>query len=319
MPSNPDGSFPASYDTTTKIISAALCLVFLVIVAATHSVVVGCICLIVLIGAYAYSPRGYAIRERSIVVKRPIGDVCIPLDGAREVRAAAGDDLRGCIRLWGNGGLFGYYGLFRTSKLGKCTWYVTNRSHAVVVITGAKTALFSPDDVESFVAAIQPSLAPGSLPSTPLEPRRSAGLGRIIPTILGSIVGVAGLTFGAFCIFYSPGFPSYTLTPNALTIHDFFYPVTVDRGGVDVEHIRIVDFGVDTDWRPTGRTNGFANSHYQSGWFRVANGQKVRMYRAGGTRLVLLPPKGDGAVLLLEVKEPEKFVGEVRRKWSNGA
>jgi hypothetical protein len=88
---------------------------------------------------------------------------------------------------------------------------------------------------------------------------------------------------------------------------------------VDVERIRIVDFGVDADWRPTARTSGFANSHYQSGWFRVANGRKVRMYRAGGQRLVLLPPKGDGAALLLEVKEPEEFVGEVRREWANGS
>ena len=319
MPSNPGGSFSASYDATTKIISAALCVVFLVIAAATHNVVVGCLCLIVLIGAYAYSPRGYAIRERSIIVNRLIGNVDIPLDGLREIRAVAADDLRGCIRLWGDGGLFGYYGLFRTSKLGKCTWYVTNRTHAVVVITGAKTALFSPDDVDGFLAAIQPSVAPGALPSAPLASRRSAGLGRIIPIILSAVVGVAGLTFGAFCVLYSPGFPSYTLTPNVLTIHDFFYPVKVDRGGVDVEHIRIVDFGVDTTWRPTARTNGFANSHYQSGWFRVANGQKVRMYRAGGKRLVLLPPKGDGAVLLLEIKEPEKFLAEVRRKWSNGS
>jgi hypothetical protein len=40
------------------------------------------------------------------------------------------------------------------------------------------------------------------------------------------------------------------------------------------------------------------------------------MYRAGGSRLVLLPPKGDGAAVLLETGEPEKFVAELRREWS---
>jgi hypothetical protein len=89
----------------------------------------------------------------------------------------------------------------------------------------------------------------------------------------------------------------------------------LNRTSVDVEHIRVVDFGVDTEWRPTRRTNGFANAYYRSGWFRVASGQTIRMYRAGGTRLVLLPPKGDGAAVLLETREPEKFVVEVRRKW----
>jgi hypothetical protein len=41
------------------------------------------------------------------------------------------------------------------------------------------------------------------------------------------------------------------------------------------------------------------------------------MYRAGGKVLVLLPPKGNGAAVLLEVKEPDEFVSEVRREWSS--
>ena len=56
------------------------------------------------------------------------------------------------------------------------------------------------------------------------------------------------------------------------------------------------------------RTNGFANAHYASGWFRVASGKTVRMYRAGGTRLVLLPPKGDGAAVLSR----NQGTGEIR-------
>ena len=82
----------------------------------------------------------------------------------------------------------------------------------------------------------------------------------------------------AFALLYSPGPPSCTLTPLSLTIHDRFYPVTLQADSVDAEHIRLIDFGVDTEWRPTARTNGFANSHYRSGWFRVASGKTVRMY-----------------------------------------
>ena len=84
---------------------------------------------------------------------------------------------------------------------------------------------------------------------------------------------------------------------------------------MDVEHIRVIDFGVDTEWKPTERTNGFANAHYASGWFRVASGKTIRMYRAGGTRLVLLPPKGDGAAVLFEVGGPDRLVAEMREKW----
>jgi hypothetical protein len=117
-------------------------------------------------------------------------------------------------------------------------------------------------------------------------------------------------------IFYSPGPPDYTLTPNSLTIHDRFYPVTVNAAAVDVEGIRIVDFGVDTDWQPAQRANGFANSHYRSGLFRLASGTLIRVYRADSKRVVLLPPKGGGTAVLLETKEPERFVEEVRQRWS---
>ena len=146
--------FSASYDTTTKVISAVVLVVFLAIVVATHSLVVGCLIAAILVGAYAWSPRGYTVANGCIEVNRLVGNARIPLDGVREVRAATKDDFRGCLKLFGNGGLFGYYGLFRTSKLGKSTWYVTNRGKAVVVVTGEKTVLFSPDDVEGFIAAI---------------------------------------------------------------------------------------------------------------------------------------------------------------------
>ncbi len=87
------------------------------------------------------------------MIERLIGNVRIPLEGLRELRAATGADLSGCIRLFGNGGLFGYYGIFSTSKLGKSSWYVTRRDNMVVTIVPAKTALFSPDDVDGFLAA----------------------------------------------------------------------------------------------------------------------------------------------------------------------
>ncbi len=306
MLSGGDGMFSASYDTTTKVISGVVPVVFLAIVVATHSVIAGCLCAVILIGAYAWSPRGYAVSDRSITVNRLIGNVRIPLDGIREARRATADDFRGCIRLFGNGGLFGYYGLFRTSKLGKSTWFVTNRGKAVVVVTGAKTALFSPDDVEGFMAAIGAPTAP-----VPLTQDAGSRTG----TLAGAAIGIVVIAILAFAFLYSPGPPSYTLTPESLTIHDRFYPVTLNRTSVDVEHIRVIDFGVDTEWRPTERTNGFANSHYRSGWFRVASGKTIRMYRADGARLVLLPPKGDGAVVLLETREPEEFVAEVREKW----
>ena len=125
--------------------------------------------LIVTLISFAYSPRGYAVADRSIIVRRMAGQVRIPLDEVRELRRSTDDDLRGCIRLRGSGGLFGYYGLFRSSKLGEFTEYVTNRSNSVVLITGSKTVLFSPDDVDGFLNAIR-AIAPVSASASATAP-----------------------------------------------------------------------------------------------------------------------------------------------------
>ena len=77
MPPSPNDTFPASYDSTTRVISLAVCGVLAAVVLATRSVLVGCLSALIPAAAYAYSPRAYAIRERSIVVKRLIGSVRI--------------------------------------------------------------------------------------------------------------------------------------------------------------------------------------------------------------------------------------------------
>jgi Bacterial PH domain len=118
---------------------------------------------------------------------------------------------------------------------------------------------------------------------------------------------------------YSPGPPSYTLTPAALTIHDRFYPVTLKRDSIEASQIRVIDLARDPYWAPASRSNGFANSHYQSGWFRLANGQKVRLYRAGGERVVLLPSKDEVAAVLYQAADPEAFAAEIRNAWSASA
>jgi hypothetical protein len=309
--------FTASYDSFTKTLSTMVCLGFLAIIFATHNPIISTLAIVVILISFAYSPRGYVLADRSILVRRLSGPVRIRLEDVREVRRATPDDLRGCVRLRGSGGLFGYYGLFRSSKLGRFTEYVTNRNNTVVVITGSKTALFSPDDVDGFLAAIRVTAPVQASSPVPIfdAPRRAPAL----PAAIGITIGMAAIGVVAAASSYSPGSPSYTLTPAALTIHDRFYPVTLQADAVDISQIRVVDFAQDPSWIPNLRTNGFANSHYQSGWFRVANGEKVRLYRSGGQRLVLLPAKTCGAPVLYQAEDPVRFAGEVRAVWTGQA
>jgi hypothetical protein len=306
--------FSASYDRTTKIISTVVCLGLLAIVFAVRNPILAVLALLILAVSIAWSPRGYRIEGRMLLVHRLAGTVRIALAGIREARRTTPEDLRGCIKLMGSGGLFGYYGLFSTSKLGKSTWYMTNRTKSVVLISDAKTVLLSPDDPESFLAAIQAAApVPISTNGSSLAAGRSWRGKLVAPLSVALVLAAVGLGVAASA--YSPGPPSFTLTSDALTIHDRFYPVTLQSRDVDLGGIRIVDLSQSTDWRPVQRTNGFANSHYQSGWFRTASGTKVRLYRAGNSVVVLLPPSGAGAPVLYQAEDPEDFVHQLRIAW----
>jgi hypothetical protein len=305
-------AFSAPYDSTTKTVSAVVCLFLIVVAFLVHVIFVALLFPLLILLAYAYSPRGYAITGDAIVIRRLIGNVRVPLAGVREVRAGTRDDFTGVLRLWGNGGLFGYYGLFRTAKLGRSHWYVTDRSKTVIVITATSTMVLSPDDVPGFIAAAgadSTAIPPGNTPHITLGGNR---LGKFLG------IGVAGLAVAlvSLSFLYSPGPPAYTLSADKLAIHDLFYPAILYANAVDTAHIRVVDLSPGSPWRPTLRTNGFANQHYQSGWFRVANGKKVRLYSAGAMRLVLIPPKGNGTFVLLHAKDPDGFVQELQAQWS---
>ena len=70
-----------------------------------------------------------------------------------------------------------------------------------------------------------------SAPRLPLPVRLHRGApdhGKNVAGVASASIGVAVFTFAAFAfLLYSPGPPSYTLTPDALTFHDKFYPVTL--------------------------------------------------------------------------------------------
>ena len=154
--------FSLSLDWTARITFAVVLVIFIAFIVATKSTVAAVFFLslgaAVGISSYVYRPTGYALSDVSILVKRLAGDVRIPLDGICDVRRVSRDDLFDSIRLArspGCDGMFGYYGKYRMSSLGDCTWYLTNRNNAVAIVTAAETVLVSPDNVDEFLAAVQ--------------------------------------------------------------------------------------------------------------------------------------------------------------------
>jgi hypothetical protein len=318
MTPQPGARFAASLDTTSKVITS-LVMVGAAVAAGFQVWPLAGILLLTTVLSFAFAPMGYELRGRTLRITRPLGAREISLDGLQEARAAVASDFSGTIRLWGNGGLFGYYGLFRTSALGTCRWYLTNRRNAVVIVAANETVLVSPDDHDAFLSAVHEA---GPVTTWQTEPgTRALDPGRGKPAWMVAIPAVVLLVVALIvylAMTYSPGPPTYTLTHSGIEIHDRFYPVTVAADSVDVAHIRTVNISTDSEWRPVMRTNGFANGHYNSGWYRVSGGAKVRLYRADSRVLVLLPPKGDGPAVLCEVENPRLFIEELHRQWDWG-
>src|SRR5271168_3685493 len=170
-------SFPASFDRTTRIISTVVCLGLLAVIFAVHNIILTSLSVFVILLCFAYSPRAYSLEDGTIVVSRRLaGSARIALQDVHAARRATPDDFLGCIRLGGSGGLFGYYGLFSTTKLGRSTWYVTDRSNSVVVITAAKTVLVSPDDPDGFLSTLR-TYVPISPPSASFSPQAANAFG----------------------------------------------------------------------------------------------------------------------------------------------
>jgi hypothetical protein len=220
-------------------------------------------------------------------------------------------------------GDFGGWGCYRYSFSQRAWGLFLSGGRGVIVQTKkGRRFLIGSKTPENLAAATEAARIAAANPSqNPLRsdsdsPRMQASRsGRLIWGLNRIAIGIILILPLVAIFFYSPGPPKYTITSDGLTIHDRFYPVAVKAADVDVEHAKVVDIGTDPHWRLTARTEGIGLAHYKAGWFRVAGGEKVRMYRTISQRLVLLPPKGQSAPVLMEAKQPEAFIQEVRRAW----
>jgi hypothetical protein len=103
--------------------------------------------LLILLITYSFSPRKYSIWQGELIIHRLIGSVRIPLTDIAEVRKIDKGDLRGSIRTFGVGGLFGNFGKFYNRKFGRMTFFVTQNKNLLLIFTKkGKKIVLSPDD-----------------------------------------------------------------------------------------------------------------------------------------------------------------------------
>lgn len=155
--------FSASYDDNTKVITILAAVLILLVLAsmwvslkAAGSMLSVLLILlaafIALIMPYGFSVKQYELNNETLSICRPFGKKQFAFTTLTSASIIDPRLLRWSWRVFGSGGMFGYYGRFSNKQFGAMTWYLTRRDKVVYLqlVTGKKI-MISPDDAESFI------------------------------------------------------------------------------------------------------------------------------------------------------------------------
>jgi hypothetical protein len=106
--------------------------------------------------SYLYHPQKYVLGNFDLFIKRPIGDVIIHVKDIREMRPVMDYEMKGTIRTFGVGGLFGYFGNYHNAKIGSFTMYGSQRNYWVIIYTKqGDVIMLTPDDPIAFIDRVK--------------------------------------------------------------------------------------------------------------------------------------------------------------------
>ena len=155
-------TYKTSLDNLAKIVTIITTIIFATIIIAQfsllrdegNSVPISTIILLGLIyfGTFSFRPINYKLTVDELIIHRPLSDVKILRDEIKSVEQIDKSKLSWAVRIFGIGGLFGYWGKFSNSKLGSMTWYATRKTNVVLVTTiYNKKIILTPNEPERFV------------------------------------------------------------------------------------------------------------------------------------------------------------------------
>jgi hypothetical protein len=109
--------------------------------------------LLVLAGGALFTIRGYSVRSGLLLVHRLGWNTQLPLHQLQSAQFQP-DAMKGSLRVFGNGGLFSFTGLYRNRQLGSYRAFVTDLRHTVVLRFPTRNVVVSPAEPEDFVREV---------------------------------------------------------------------------------------------------------------------------------------------------------------------
>lgn len=106
--------------------------------------------------SYVLRPFQYAIDELGIIVHKKILPKTILFDNIASIETIAYKELKVRLRLWGSGGLWGWFGIFLSAEYGKLNMQITEKNNLLLISTkDEKYIVLSPTEVIAFAEAVK--------------------------------------------------------------------------------------------------------------------------------------------------------------------
>lgn len=115
---------------------------------------VACVPPLIIVGSLLFVVRSYAIQGGHLAIRRLLWTTVIPILGIHD----AGIDpaaIKGSLRIFGNGGLFGLTGLYWNKRLGRFRLFATDPKKAVVLRLHDRIVVISPEEPEAFLRELE--------------------------------------------------------------------------------------------------------------------------------------------------------------------
>jgi len=116
----------------------------------------GCLMFCMVAGSLSFRIRSYEVTSGNLVIKVGFGEKVFPLRDLESVQVQE-KPFAGVRKEMGVGGVWSYYGRFRSPRLGGFLAYATSTSSGVLLSWPDKKVLVTPQDAAQFMQAARPN------------------------------------------------------------------------------------------------------------------------------------------------------------------
>lgn len=145
--------YSLSYDKFSKVITTIVLLliayvVFFVLPKQKENLyIVKVVFIFIFIGVYIFRPKYYWIDEQWVTIVTKGIKIKIPINEIREVIIIENSQQLKGLRIFGSGGLFGYFGYYYLFKYGMVLAFTSRLNPQILILTEHRKYLISPDDI----------------------------------------------------------------------------------------------------------------------------------------------------------------------------